>query len=56
MASSGILRRVALVRTTFWKIFLILMMETLRSSETSVLTKVTQRDIQEDDIHHSHRR
>jgi hypothetical protein len=68
MASSGMLRRVALVRTdvseelnasivvpSSW-ILVTLMMEALNSSETSVLTRATQRNVPEDGILHSHRR
>jgi hypothetical protein len=76
MESSGILRRVALVRTDVSGNFLrsmrrllvtanvvhsspilvTLMMKALRSSEMSILKRVTRRNIPEDDILHSHRR
>jgi hypothetical protein len=36
-------------------IYVTLIMEALRSSETSSLTRATQRDISEDGILHSHR-
>jgi hypothetical protein len=48
MASSGMLRRVALVRTD--------VSEALTSSETSVITRGTRRNIPEDPILHSRRR
>jgi hypothetical protein len=64
--SSGMLRRVTLVRTdvseeprTFIRvppILVTLMKEALGSSETSILTRATRRNIQEDTILHSHRR
>jgi hypothetical protein len=47
MASSGILRRVALVRTE--------VLEELSASETSAITRATRRNISEDAILHSHR-
>jgi hypothetical protein len=67
MPSSGMLRRVALVRTDFSEelvmanvptspILVTLVMEALISSETSILTRSTQRNIPEDGTLHSHRR
>jgi hypothetical protein len=38
------------------RFFVTLMMEAIRSSETSVLTRATWRNIPEEGIHHSHRR
>jgi hypothetical protein len=65
MASSGMLRRVALVRTDVWEELITSFMRVTRigelgtipsSSETSVLTRATRRSNPEDDILHSHRR
>jgi hypothetical protein len=46
MVSSGMLWRVALVRTKVW--------EEISASETSVVTRPTRRSIPEDTILHSH--
>jgi hypothetical protein len=65
MASSGMLRYVALVRTDFSEELSVSIIRvtrigelgtTLSSSETSVLTTATQRNIPEDSILHSYSR
>jgi hypothetical protein len=58
MASSGILRHVALVRTDVSEEFsasIIRVMEELSSFKASVLTRAIRRNIPEDAILHSHR-
>jgi hypothetical protein len=60
MESSGMLRCAALVSTDVLEdlsaSFVTLMREALRSSETSVLTRATWRNIPENTILHRHRR
>jgi hypothetical protein len=64
MESSGMLRRVALVRTdvskeltaSIMRATLATLMKVLTSSETSVLTRATRHNIPEDTVLHNHRR
>jgi hypothetical protein len=55
MASSGMLRRVALVRTDVSPILVSLMKEAQSTSETTYITRATRRNIPGDAILHSHR-
>jgi hypothetical protein len=56
MPCSEMLRRVPLVRTDFSEELRLHHQEALCSSETSVLTRTTRRNIPEDDVLQSHRR
>jgi hypothetical protein len=53
MSPSGTVRYVAYLRTD---VLVTVMMEELRYSEASVITRATQSSIPEDGIHNSHRR
>jgi predicted ABC-type ATPase len=50
------IRELVIANVNSWLILFTLMMKAIRSSDTSVITRVTRHDIPEDGILHRHRR